>query len=350
MPGRIRSFDTNAAFCPARANTITACGGLPNRATEGTMGTISTTNMNRSARIATLSLLALTALPAFGADPKIGSSRSDVLSELGKPTASFSSAGREVMMFSRGKIVLEDGVVSKVELKTKEQFAEEERRRAEEELRRLEDTARKLEEQRRAAIEFAERKKTGDAELAKLVNTTEWIKFTGDERLELLARFAKKHPEADLTLELQFAKMKRDRENQDRDRIKNLELRLAEAERRAEAAEARAGEATRIASRAESRAEDAERTRTIYLPEPVVTHVYYPQPQPQRPAVTIVKPNVPAPIRPCPPQSEKPAPVIVREPRPPVAKPEPRPAPPAAPDPSRPPKRHDENRKEIRIS
>ncbi len=243
--------------------------------------------MNRSARIATLTLIGLTALPSLRADPTVGSSRSDVLGELGKPTASFSAGGREVMMFSRGKVILENGIVSKAELKTKEQFAEEERRRAEEELRRLEDTARKLEEQRRAAIEFAERKKIGEAELAKLVGTAEWIKFTGDERMELLARFAKKHPEADLTMELQFAKMKRARENEDRDRIKNLEARLAAAESRAAEAEARAGEATRIAERAENRAQTAIRTETIYLPAPIVTNTYPHVCPPNRTVVTI---------------------------------------------------------------
>lgn len=222
-----------------------------------------------------VSLTCLAALPAtlLGADPIIGTPRAEVLAELGKPTAAFGSGSREVMMFSRGKVVLENGLASQVVLKTKEQYALEEKRRIEDEKRKAEEAVLRQAEEKRRALEFAERRKTGNEALTKLVDTPEWLKYTGDERIELLMRFHVKYPEADIAFEQRMAQMKRDREATDRNRITDLETRLAAAERRAAEAESRADEATRIATNAENRANEARQANTVYLPAPIVTGV-----------------------------------------------------------------------------
>lgn len=228
-----------------------------------------------------LSLACAAGLPwlALAADPTIGAKRADVLAELGQPTATTRSDSREVMMFSRGKVVLENGLVTQVALRTKEEYEQSEKRRLADDERRREENAQKAAEQQRLAAALAERRKIGEAELTKLVDTPEWIKLTGDERLDVLARFAKRHPDADLSHELALARAKLGREQADRDRIAELERRLAAAEQRAEAAEARAAAAGLLAQRAEQRAEAAGRANTVYLPAPIVTHVCeHPQP------------------------------------------------------------------------
>lgn len=237
-----------------------------------------------------VSLTCLAALPAtlLGADPIIGTPRAEVLAELGKPTAAFGSGSREVMMFSRGRVVLENGLVSQVVLKTKEQYELEEKRRIEDEKRKAEEAVLRQAEEKRRALEFAERRKIGNEALAKLVDTPEWLKYTGDERIELLMRFHLKYPEADIAFEQRMAQMKRDREVTDRDRITDLETRLAAAERRAAEAESRAAEATRIATNAETRANEARQTNTVYLPAPIVTGVCEHDIRHNRPNSTVV--------------------------------------------------------------
>ena len=206
--------------------------------------------MNAKWTTVQLACLALAASGALRADPTQGDSRAAVIAELGEPTARLAIGEREILMYPRGKVTLENESVTLVNLKSKEQFELEERRRAE-----AEKTKRETE--RRLAEERAERRRLGGEALAKITADPKWLSYSGDDRIEILTRFAKQNPDADVSLEMTLATRKRDREAAERRRMDDLEERVAAAERRAADAEDKARRAETRASQAESGAASA---------------------------------------------------------------------------------------------
>lgn len=214
-------------------------------------------------------ILILASAGALLADPSAGDTRAAVIAELGEPSAKLMIGPHETLLYPRGKIVLENAVVKSVGLKSVEQFRIEEARRAEEEkakreeqVRRAAEAAKRAEtraaEAAKEAEAFAARKKIADEALAKITDDPKWATLSPDDRLDALARFAKKYPDADIAFEKSLANRKLAKEQSERLRIDELEARIAAAERRAEAAEARAKSAESGARDAESRAANAE--------------------------------------------------------------------------------------------
>ena len=225
--------------------------------------------------------LVLPATAMLRADPVAGAARKDVVAELGEPTARLAAGASEVLMYPRGKVTLENDRVTLVALKTVEQYESEEARRRDDAERRLAAAAVEAEA-------LAIRRKADAAALAQLVNEPRWATLPGEDRQDVLARFAQAHPDADMALETKLARRKLEREQADRTRLDDLAARVAAAERRADAAESRAEAAEQRAAAARDAAAHARDNAVVYVspsvyPQSVCQH------QPTRVVITTVK-------------------------------------------------------------
>lgn len=260
--------------------------------------------MNHTFFRVSLVCVAALAVTTLRADPVSGANRKEVTDDLGQPTGRLTVGNREVLMYPRGRVTLENGLVTEVSLKNVEVYAAEEARRIAAETLRREAVAKR-------AAELAANRKAGAEALEKLVNEPRWAGLSADDRLEILARFAKTNPDADVSFELGLATRRRERELAERRRIDELEARVAAAESRAAAAESRAAAAEGRAAEAGAAAQRAESRSTQREVQYVETPVYVTQVVP--PVCTVVKPPcVPQPnhpLLPCPPVINRP-PVI----------------------------------------
>lgn len=197
-------------------------------------------------------LIATLAAPALFADPTAGASRSAVIAELGEPTGKLTVGDREELHFARGHVVLRNGVVTEVDLLSLREW----NRR---ESVRLLAQKTKTETEARETADLAERRRKGAEALKLLLADARWKDAAAETRIEILARFAKAYPDADIAAVKLDTDRKYALEVAEKRRLQNLENRVAaaetragEAEVRARIAEARAQESRDAAKRAEA--------------------------------------------------------------------------------------------------
>lgn len=189
---------------------------------------------------------------AQAADPAPGDSREQVLAKLGTPTGHISVGDLERLFFERGEVTLTRGSVTSVKLLTRRQWEQSERER-------LASAKEKAREAGRTQTARAESRRRGAEALTLLLDDARWKEADPQGRLEILARFAKSFPEADIAAVKAETERRRDLELAEKRRLKELELRVATAEANAREAQSRAEAAKAEAARAVAAAESARR-------------------------------------------------------------------------------------------
>lgn len=184
-----------------------------------------------------LTFLALLPLAALGTEVERGDTYLEVRSTLGEPRGQLQVGEWRKLIYDRGEVELESGVVTKVALRSPEaQAAHDARRAAEAEIQRAEWTARET----RLAAE-------GAAVKARKLADQNFLSSPAAYQLAFWQDFARAYPGVPVTEEIAIARLRvaeheetrRARQEESR-RIAELELRVREAEERAERAEAAA--------------------------------------------------------------------------------------------------------------
>ncbi len=195
------------------------------------------------------------------ADPVEGDSRAGVVDKLGAPTGQLSIGDMERLIYPRGEVTLRGGQVTSVKLMSVKEWEASERRRSAERKARAEATA--MESQAR---DDAARK--GAEALGLLLDDARWKDAPPEDRMEILNRFAKAFPGADISLVRAECAKRLEARLAEKRRLAELEARVAlaeakarEAEARARTAEAGAESAMAAARRSAQEAQAAARAR-----------------------------------------------------------------------------------------
>jgi hypothetical protein len=196
-----------------------------------------------------LTILAVCTAQASPVEP--GDTREQVLEHLGEPQGLVKMDGAEWMLYPRGKVWLQEGVVTKAELLSPAAFAE----------KQVREGRTRIAEQIRLEAQRVERIEKGTELRARLLESPGMYVKSPQERLSVWKRFRLDYPEVDVSehylAALSAARVEQDRDEQDR-RIRDLEARVREADLRALDDQQAAAERSSF-----------RRTRYIYTP-PVV--------------------------------------------------------------------------------
>lgn len=210
-------------------------------------------------------ILSLATVAAVSGDDVVaaGATRDSVIATLGEPSGVLNMHGREFLLYERGRIELEDGIVTKATLISAE-AAEKQRLQREQ----AEEVARQ-----NAALDRQRRIKTGRALLEAKQSDGEFLASPARERVAYWKWFRRVYPEVDvsalLTRDLKEleAELAVAREEQNRERE------MAELTARVAAAEVRAAEAEREASRRNRYEYGYPYYPVVWQPQPVCPEV-----------------------------------------------------------------------------
>lgn len=171
------------------------------------------------------SLLMLSAMPVRAV--MLGDSRELVLAELGSPGGYVGMQGREVLMYERGEVILEEGVVTSAELISEEEAVARRLRREAEEAERLE---RERVRRERLALE-------GEGIRLRKMADADFMNGSAVKRLAFWQQFRRTYPMVELGDEYGAALRERELElaaenaaAASQARIRALEARVAQAE------------------------------------------------------------------------------------------------------------------------
>lgn len=196
-----------------------------------------------------LTILAVCAAQASPVEP--GDSREKVLEHLGEPQGLVKMNEAEWMLYPRGKVWLQGGVVTKAEIMSLEVFA----------AKQVRDELARIAEQIRLEAQRLERIEKGTELRSRLLESPDMYLKSSQEQLSIWQRFRRDYPEVDVSeqymIVAEAARTERKQEDQ--------EQRIQELEARVRAAEFRALEAQQAAVERSS----FSRTRYTY-PYPVV--------------------------------------------------------------------------------